>query len=139
MCWVTQGTPVEKVAEEDIPVFKYVFGDALESYYFSEHTYVIGRPLYTPLGYPSPVLGLRGGQSIGRGFHAYGVECTIKEFSRSLNVYPPRNNNYNIGSYNLYKLRRIECTIPKGSHYYVNNDMEYVSDTIIVNKITKKY
>lgn len=138
MCWVTHYTPVEKVAEEDIPVFKYVCGDDLVSYYFTEHKYVIGETLYTTLGYPSPIPGLRGSKSIGRGFHTYGNECTVKEFDRYLYVYPPCNN-YHIGSYHLYKLRRVECTIPKGSHYYVNNDMEYVSDMIIVNRISKKY
>lgn len=139
MCWITRDVPVERVATEDIPVFKYVFTDDLVSYYFPEHKYVIGETLYTTLGYPSPVIGLRGARSIGRGFHSYGIACAIKEFDRSLNVYPPCHNNYHIGSYILYKLRRIECTIPKGSYYYVNNDMEYVSDKIIVNRITKEY
>lgn len=138
MCWVTQDDPVKMVAEENIPVFKYVFTDDLLSYYFKEHKYVIGEVLYTILGYTYPVIGLRGAQSIGRGFHSYGITCVIREFDRSLNVYPP-HQRYHIGSYNLYKLRRIECTIPKGSHYYVNEDMEYVSDKIIVNRISKAY
>jgi hypothetical protein len=138
MCWITQDIPVERVAREDIPVFKYVFTDDLRSYYFKNYKYVIGEALYAILGIPFPVIGFRGALSVGSGFHSYGTACIVKEYDRSLNVYPPQKR-YHIGSYNLYKLRRIECTIPKGSRYYVNDDLEYVSDKIIVNRITKEY
>ena len=103
MCWVTQGNPVERVAKDDISVFKYVLGDDLTSYYFTEHKYVIGETLYTTLGFPGPVIGLRGAQSVARGFHSYGSGCTIREFDRYLDVYPP-HQRYSIGSYVLYKL-----------------------------------
>ena len=138
MCWVTQDTPVERIAEEDISVFKYICGDNLHSYFFTDYRYVIGETLYATLGMPFPVIGLRGALSIGSGFHSYGNACVIQEFAKHLDVYPP-HLRYHIGSYNLYELKRVECIIPKGSHYYVNSDMEYVSDKIIVNRITKKY
>lgn len=138
MCWMTKRTPVERIAEEDIPVFKYVCSDSLYSYYFPKHKYIMGETSHTTLGNPFPIIGLRGTLGVGDGFHSYGMACNIQEFDVYLKVYPPCGS-YHIGYYTLYKLRRIECIIPKGSHYYVNDDLEYVSNKIIVNRISKVY
>jgi hypothetical protein len=69
---------------------------------------------------------------IVEGFHSYSVDCNYrKDNPYYFNVYSPDKSRH-IESYEtkLHNTVLIDCVIPKGTPYYVNESGEYVSTAI---------
>jgi hypothetical protein len=132
------GTPLERRADLDIAIFKFVRKD-LTAYYYENFKYELGETHYSTLGIPWPVIGLRGALSIDSGFHSFGINCIVQNNPETVTVYPPFHSRYTIGCFRKDDLCKVEGIIPKGSLYYKNSDEEYVSSHIIIRRITKVY
>lgn len=145
MCWKTNlDGPVEMVSERDIPVRKVVVRTLEGSYrslyrhaeYKRNVTYKMEKPLHTASYYCM--------RYIDEGFHSYGERVDIL-FSPIM--YPSgqigmtfvakyKDSLLDCGDFPLSEingtLEIIDCIIPEGSSYYVNERNEYVSDSIII-------
>lgn len=148
MCWVIcDSLPVELVAETDIEVRKIMFR-IVEDFYISRYMrfpyskgkYSLGKRLVLN---ESKATGL---YSIDEGFHSYGENCEIILMSHPL-IYGYKvtyNNMINddglIPSFSDRTLEVIDCVIPKGARYYVNEEKdEYVSDEIVIKGLSTHF
>lgn len=148
MCWVIcDSLPVELVAEKDIEVRKIMFR-IVEDFYISRYMsfpyskgkYSLGKRLVLN---ESKATGL---YSINEGFHSYGEKCEIIIMSHPL-IYEYKvtyNNMINddgfIPSFSDRILVVIDCVIPKGARYYVNEEKdEYVSDEIVIKGLSTHF
>lgn len=148
MCWVIcDSLPVELVAEKDIEVRKIMFR-IVEDFYISRYMrfpyskgkYSLGKRLVLN---ESKATGL---YSINEGFHSYGEKCEIILMSHPL-IYGYKvtyNNMINddgfIPSFSDRTLEVIDCVIPKGARYYVNEEKdEYVSDEIVIKGLSTHF
>lgn len=148
MCWVIcDSLPVELVAETDIEVRKIMFRIGEDSYIsrymrfpYSKGKYSLGKRLVLN---ESKATGL---YSIDEGFHSYGENCEIILMSHPL-IYGYKvtyNNMINddgfIPSFSDRILVVIDCVIPKGARYYVNEEKdEYVSDEIVIKGLSTHF
>lgn len=146
MCWKSSNSKelVEKVATEDIETFKVVkkYDECFVPLYFQCVFYSVGVPLsMSPnkltLLIDSLQLFWKPVGVINQGFHSYSKSCKIRLGN---NIIVDDRAPIEIGSNKDWLLDRIiytdnlhylDCIIPKGSHYYVNSDGEYVSDAIL--------
>jgi len=137
MCWVTNITPQSKLAEEDIPVFKVVRKNSLLSYY-TDYPYILNEVHTTkPLKINHSSVEE---WKIQEGFHSYSIECVTKIVrtvcGRSIKVYnSDKDDEVLLDYYEISSTCKLECLIPKGSLYYVNEWGEYVSESILPFKI----
>lgn len=151
MCWAiySDSRPVELVAETDIEVRKIVFGIGEDSYIsryenfpYLRGKYGLGKRLVLNEESKDPGL-----YSIYKGFHSYGKKCKIMILNSS-SIYGYRvtyNDMINDdGIIPLYPdgptLEVIDCVIPKGARYYVNEKKdEYVSDEIVIKGVSSHF
>lgn len=141
MCWESYNKPIKKKAEKDIAVFKIITRD-FKSYYRSykyklNHTYRtrIGQILHPTL-YTF---------SIFEGFHSYSKECEITRYNNSFNLFPKKvkmfevrskcNKKFRLDAFQIEKVLKVNCIIPKGSLYYENEDGEIVSSSIRIVRV----
>ena len=128
MCWTSYSLPIKHLAQEDIKCYK-VF-DKLsivwdDSKKIREVTSLYKRYLYIPYGvnpkinivHPSWLVDLlddyKYSWRIDEGYHSYAtLNAAMSDFNKLSRI--------------------IECIIPEGSEYYINDDNEIVSSNIII-------
>lgn len=119
MCFqVDLNHPDPLVAEEDIPCIK-VINDDFTSF-FKNYPYKLGE--INPKEELKEIINLAPSVNyINEGYHSYYY---------TIQVYFPTSSSY------LW----VKCIIPKGTKYYKNdNTQEYVSETIIIEKVLKTF
>lgn len=135
MCWIGKNNSAfEMVAEEDIKVFKVVYTFPFGIYSpFRNHEYQIGKEE----GADFQIVRFLTEFMITRGLHSYSSKCQIRYGFVGHDVLSP--NGTNIGVYRDQFPRSItsvlQCLIPKGSKYYINEHEEYVSNKLIPVKL----
>lgn len=134
MCWYSR-KPVLKIADVDIKVYKVMkcVYHSLYSFYYLKHyelnkEYNLDKNI--PLKYNSDGVG-----KIEEGFHSYiEYECVEKHKSMNQPIYKIKINKFISYSTTVpHAICIAECTIPKGSYYYINLMGEVVSNRIIIN------
>ncbi len=141
MCWVTKKQCELKIAEGDIPVIK-IMREDLRSVYEC-FLYELGKKYTTELGPVLESLCIGAPQEdfyvIHKGFHSYSVGCIISteivsdSFLACAKKFTTVEYNRELLDF-LPDVIEVNCIIPKGSKYYVNERGEYVSDSIeIIN------
>ena len=139
MCWITNKKLKFKIAKENIPIYKICRNedDKILSY-FKHFEYRLGCLYNTNF---EVAVGTKMSE-IYKGFHSYSLNKTyyekrydiIRVFKNEnlieliFNSNSNRLNNYSFGIV-------VSGYIPKGSAYALNEYGEYVSDSIILNKI----
>lgn len=145
MCWESNNIPEVKVAEKNIKTFKVMYRDLkyeeLFSYFFYK-LYSIGKiTSKIILSYEK----FDSSCYIHAGYHSYDINIKQKhyyDYKRGVYIVKIGNvEEYYIEPFsNIFQtLCVVECTIPKGVEYYVNEYGEYVSEQIIVDKILAEY
>lgn len=133
MCWISKEC-IKQIAEEDIPVFKIVCNDKCSLYRifpYEENTeYSLEKDIDV---HENVIMNF----FINEGFHSYCKKCEIRitdtyseGFFQVINL---------IGTILLcdgYHLI-LECLIPKGATYYINEKGECVSDKLKTLKFYK--
>lgn len=134
MCWITYDKKYKdfKVAEEDIPVFKVVRKIPLSSYY-TNYLYILNEVHTTePIKINHSLIYHGEEWKIQKGFHSYSVECTTEiSCGQNIQVYSSDDDAILLDYYKMSNTCKLECLIPKGSLYYVNEWGEYVSESIL--------
>lgn len=152
MCWSSRNKKLiecYKVAEKDIPVRKVMskYIDVPDKYfsYFKGFEYESGKA-YTMSTETFDYLKrytFHDWVSITKGFHSYDVDCKyecVKVKMKNNTFLPVRVCTFNVYSPDKFKHLEyyafnqcpiiIDCVIPKGTPYYVNDCGEYVSLSI---------
>lgn len=122
MCWVSYKPPVKKIAKKDILVYKFV---NIRSYltnrcisFFFNFTYILDMKYNTYIEIRKVGKGERYRWAGHEGFHSYYDKKTA------------------LLEYELYKINKftsiVKCIIPKGSEYYINEENEIISNSIII-------
>ncbi len=140
MCWRSIKGGSNKIAEEDIPVFKVIYrldsDNRLRAVYNSSFLYNTGvvyqeEPLKL-IYYP-----YQGIYIVNEGFHSYSPECFIQTTCTLVLI---KTDSYILDCiYRPYEgeVLKANCIIPKGSEYCLNGQGEYVSNSIkIINTET---
>ena len=151
MCWVTNREPECKVAKEDIITLKVVEKrseyDFFWPYYKRDSGFIYRLNEVAPkvqigvklnnIDLGGEVNGLR--YEIHQGYHSYvqGVTWGKPRIRAGKSVIDVNGTPYYVGYFSF--LCVVECTIPKGVKYYVNEYKEYVSEQIVINKILKEF
>ena len=137
MCWVTYEKKYKnfKIAEDDIPVFKVVRKHFLLSYY-TNYPYILNEVHTTePIKTDHSLFYIGEEWKIQKGFHSYSVGCTTKIVQGvhewNIRVYDSDKNTVLLDYYEMSSTCKLECLIPKGTLYYVNEYGEYVSESIL--------
>lgn len=143
MCWSSRNRSIlecKKVAQEDVPVRKIMMVSKTGQYlsYFREFIYALNVPYSQPIEPKSDGIQRWGCKT--KGFHSYDVNCRMSkrkgERDDIMDVFSP-NNKLFLEYYSLlHNLVIVDCIIPKGTTYYVNENGEYVSENIIIVKET---
>ena len=134
MCWFSDKTPLKRVARKDMKVYKVLkcgFNNSVSSIFFKK-TWILG--VEEKMSYDIVVQWI--GDKLVR----------IDDGLHSLKNKPFVWNDlwfieYDGCSYPVFKAdvvyneRVFECTIPKGSIYYMNDQGEIVSDRLIINGV----
>lgn len=131
MCWISKER-IKRIAKEDIPVFKIVNRDktsVFRNFLYEENTeYSLGKEIHV---YESGIMHF----FINEGFHSYCKKCEITYtysdgFFRVIDL---------VGTVLLGRksLLILECLIPKGATYYINEEGECVSDKLKTLKFYK--
>lgn len=131
MCWVTNSKPEAHVADSDIKVYKIVRQtprkNIVNSLYYV-YTYKIGELFEMDEKIiPGLVLYSTPFQAyvINEGFHSYATFEKVKmEFEDGITLAIDPGASMPV---------IVECIIPEGSRYYINNEDEVVSDKIIIS------
>jgi hypothetical protein len=146
MCWVSNNPAIFfEIAEQDIKTFKVLsigqHGDLYSYFFYSTY----------PIGEIKPKVILYSEKSfckyfIDRGYHSYdkSIECKYyydcKEYCGIVKVGNLETYRTNGSLPSIFPtLCIVECTIPKGTKYCLNEKGEYVSEQIRVDKILKEY
>ena len=110
MCWSSRKLN-EQVATKDITAYKVVIFNTIGcTSLFYKFNYEYNK-LYTT---SFTIQTFDFGFHISEGFHSYKTISQARKLGR------------------FYWEHIVKCIIPKGSHYYINNDDEIVSDKIII-------
>lgn len=143
MCWVSNNPAIFEIAEQDIKTFKVLSIDQYRNLYsyFFRSAYSIGeiKPKVT-LQYKNVFSDF---SYITEGYHSYDKSIECKYYKDcdvvkvgDLEIYSPDGP---LSSIFPPKLCIVECTIPKGTKYCLNERGEYVSEQIRVDKILEEY
>ncbi len=129
MCWESYEVPVKRIAENDISVFKIVTSSLLSYYhdfkYTEGQTYTMG-----PLKVEKNVFGEEI-FTVDEGFHSYSSECTYYcNKANSLITISPEK--VILDAFPHPHLAKLNCVIPAGAEYYVNDNGVCVSNQIKV-------
>lgn len=143
MCWTTKimenTTPI--TADEDIKVVKILevnsLGEMYSPYMYMAYHYDVAFPVEKLIPYHQTHCNISSWY-INEGYHSF-ADCRIQLKEMDLSGYYQYSNN-NDGSV-MYdwlegneRIIPFECIIPKGTQYYLNEDNEIVSETIILKK-----
>lgn len=147
MCWISNKA-IKQIAKEDIPVFKIVKqcswlkqDDCLlslfENFKYKEGETYTADIVIREIEYPNEV-----DYEISEGLHSYSPDCRIivglDYDDKRHAVVVPKNDNLVLSGFIIYSditIIKVNCIIPKGAEYYVNENGEYVSNMIkICNK-----
>lgn len=131
MCWISKECN-KQIAEEDISVFKIVCNDKkslFRIFPYEENTeYSLRKEIHV---YESNIMNF----VINEGFHSYCKKCEITHaygsgFFQVIDL---------LGTVLLYYSDHLilECLIPKGASYYINEKGECVSDKLKTLKFYK--
>ena len=145
MCWFSGSKKLSKyrrIARKDVLVRKLVRVSENPNKvvsYFTEFEYELGKTYY------DEELSILNGYGschyagIFVGFNSYSTECKITRKEQTtvsgdkkkdeIEVYSPDGGDL-VEYYELDNLLMIDCVIPKGATYYVNELGEYVSESI---------
>jgi len=142
MCWKTKKCIKPHIADKDLHVYKiclrhYNYGalpyyQTASEFYEEGETYDADQP-----DKPCPSQEFDDCiYEIYRGMHSYSCKCQIKLYGEiPSNVCPYIDGGGYLGHYNIkLNLLLVLCSIPKGTTYYVNENGEYVSESIKMNK-----
>lgn len=151
MCWITNKEPQCKVAKEDISTLKLVEKPRRYNFFYPYYRYEPGftyllnvitpkiqiKIEFSKLELYEEGVGLK--YEIYQGYHSYEQGSIWEKpiFIASRNLVLINNDAYFIPYWS--SLCIVECTIPKGVKYYVNECGEYVSEQIVINKILKEF
>ena len=138
MCWTSNSKPIKQVADDDIPVFKLCMRSSeniiLPYHYGRDLTYMVGGTYSSDIRMVHAVIGWETLYNIHEGLHSFSPKCTINPLSQGkISVCTPKHKEVG-GWYSTDRLCVLLCLIPKGATYYLNDNEEYVSDTIKVVK-----
>ena len=147
MCWESKSFNPQ-IAERDIPIFKVCRMDEIEQNYvesvFFRRYYELGKVYTNDSSFTSTEEGTGEYKFLVRkAFHSYhpDIELAIKNesegifrFERHLTLY--YNNNYTFRYTTLSNRVIVEGYIPKGTRYCLNEDGEYISDSICLEKVS---
>ena len=144
MCWITFKPLKAKVAKRNIKVLKVLYihpsePTVLVPYFYSGvYKYSINgeNPVIpiTAKGYNPNINSAP--QAIREGYHSYAANCSVRDVTPTEMFV---NNLYFCDDeYTGRQVHLVECIIPKGTTYYLNEFMEYVSENIVIKKILKK-
>ena len=139
MCWITNKKLKFKIAKENIPIYKICHkeDDKILSY-FKHFEYKLGCLYDTNFEVAVDTKM----SEIYKGFHSYSLNKTYYEKRYDIIsvfknenfialIFNPNSNRLNDYSFGII----VSGYIPKGSTYALNEYGEYVSDSIILNKI----
>ena len=152
MCWASRIKPKRSIAIRDIPVYKILTYDPATDGYISPFYYwrykfkekaesILDIPqLGTAFrSIPDPIY------FIDKGLHSYRKKSLRKGQKRPYSSYiEVITQGLSISRYKIsvdwrlkYLKREVLCSahIPKGASYYLNECGEYVSDTLVIDKV----
>lgn len=145
MCWSSHSKKLMecyRVAEEDVPVIKVMLEKvdcAGQFYYlsfFRGHVYIPKKAYVQPdaFSYNVTKFSDKNNVDIAIGFHSYSRECKfVKIMQNLLHVYSPDETHVcEYYPFEIGNLVLIDCIIPKGTPYYINERGEYVSSNITI-------
>lgn len=127
MCWSSKYPPIRRSASTSLIVYKvvvYISPSRCRSFimwfdYIYKHEYI--EP-YLNIEESKDIYIYR--WKIYRGFHSFvSLDKAVEEYKKAL-----------LGN---RRIALVECTIPKDSTFYKNENGEIVSDRIIINRILK--
>lgn len=136
MCWLTykEENSKCKVATEDIPIYKILHTTLQSIYRFHEyslnkvynetmvtHAYRINVSTY----------------SVTLGYHSYSPEMTYIKCGLNGVFWVCESKGTRLDTF-TYNMIRVNGFIPKGSHYFLNEKGEYVSDSIVLTEVVWK-
>lgn len=129
MCWISSKPPVRRIAKEGIYTYKVVYDyseflcDSLIMGFVYEY-----YKLYTQNKAIMPLCGARTNKwIIEEGFHSYRTWLTAKKAFEG----------FSTDSSIRKKIKIVQCIIPKGTIFYINEKNEIVSNNIIITNSTK--
>ena len=140
MCWSSKGKTIEeckKVAQKDILVRKIMVKETnsygLYDSYFQHATYEVGETYNESNINNNHQIECRW-MAIARGLHSYSPKCILRQPKYTSLLYVESIDGKH--TLEIYSMRvgivLVDCIIPKGTVYYVNEDGEYVSESIKV-------
>ena len=129
MCWESNKLPVKRIAKEGIYTYKVVYDyseflcDSLIMGFVYEY-----YKLYTQNKAIMPLCGVRTNKwIIEEGFHSYRTWLTAKKAFEGFSTDPSIRK----------RIKIVQCIIPKGTTFYINEKNEIVSNGIIITNSTK--
>lgn len=133
MCWTSTKTPILKVAEEPIPIFKILYKNMDSAYMtFRYHLHVkYYQKLETPRITCSKCF-------IYEGIHSYDAETSIiKDHPEDSNFFAiiTRKDDLYLDTFSKGPYIQVMGVIPEGAEYYRNEWGEIVSNSIILTEI----
>jgi len=146
MCWESKKKCVRLLADKDIHVFKICKkcrsnSNVVLPYFYSEKavyqdgkTYESDRPIEILKEHKVLSLSLIKVNSILNGIHSYSCDCVILHYGDVFAITDKYGSTLETYKSNVAVV--VECSIPKGTAYYVNEHGEYVSDKIKIENIT---
>jgi hypothetical protein len=153
MCWTNKSKPIEKLANNDIPVYKLVIDNgenSVLSYFYNDKNTPFKRGKVQKKVRIFPCYYLEGGYyEINEGYHSYSLNCKLEKILNNHDIsiseqlwYVHKIDENKKEKYWLKDTDRIgKFIIPKGVIYYVNDDGDYVSEKIklvdIINPFTE--
>ena len=140
MCWMSVSVPVEKIAEDNIPIFKIclVAGNKFCSYY-KYFVYEFNKEYRNTnstclVVYYNAIMGTF---KIEEGYHSYSPQCLIKETVSSYRLLSSNKWSTLDVFAREEPVMIVRGHIPKGARYYENTRGEYVSEAIVLTHYEK--
>lgn len=133
MCWISNKTPVLKIAEEPISIFKILYKNMDSAYMtFRYHLHV---KYYQKLEAPRITCSRC---FIYEGIHSYDAETSIiKDHPEDSDLFViiTKKDDLNLDIFSKGPYIQVMGVIPKGAEYYRNEWGEIVSNSIILTEI----
>lgn len=129
MCWTSSKPPVRRIAKKGIYTYKviYDYGEFICYSLIMGFVYEYYK-LYTQNKAIMPLCGILTNKwIIEEGFHSYRTWLTAKEASEKFSTDPSIRK----------RIKIVQCIIPKGTAFYINEKNEIVSNGIIITNSTK--
>jgi hypothetical protein len=146
MCWHGK-LENRKIATEDLKCYKIVLKFSYEPFFRpyyrcnkSPIIYEVGKTYYGVIC-PAKVIEDTDLITIHEGIHCYDLSVLICKFYKDkyeVKYLLPHGVFLNLGTFSsrtYCKAVLMECTIPKGTIYYMNDKGEIVTEKLIINKV----